>query len=289
MTICITCSVSGIGVGFTEKLRKAGGMKSFEGKRILITGGAHGIGLALAKRYAALHAVVIILDINTEALKVASEKLPEVRFFRVDITNKDEVYKTAQTIRETLGTPSIIVNNAGVVENATFLDCEDDLLERTMKVNILSHFWILKAFLPEMIKAREGHICEIASAAGIVGVPGMAAYCASKHAVVGFAHSLQLELQAMAGNAISLTLICPSFINTGLFKGAKPPMFTSILDENKIAEIIFKAIESKKFIVYEPFAVKLIPILRGVLPHSLFYWVLRLLRVNQSMKEISHL
>lgn len=115
----------------------------------------------------------------------------------------------------------------------------------------------------------------------------MAAYCASKHAVVGFSKALKQELDRMSGGVINFTLVCPSFINTGMFEGVKPARLTPLLDQEAIAKIIYGAVETKKEMVLEPFMVKLLPLLTALLPPKIFEWVIRLFQVDQAMDEIN--
>lgn len=260
--------------------------KRYKKRIIFITGAAHGIGLSLAKVYDQQGAVVVGCDINEKALEQAREELPRAHFYKCDITKKEEVYALGKKVRDEVGLPWVLINNAGVVENSNMLDCPDHLIERTMNVNVMAHFWVCKAFLPEMVKRKEGHLCQIASAAGLIGVPGMVAYCTSKHAAVGFGNAMRLELEALSEGTIKTTVVCPSFVNTGLFTGVKTAMFTPMLDQDKIAQIIFSAIDQDQEMVMEPFMVKTIPFLKAFLPTRPFNKVLELFKVTSSMEDI---
>ena len=126
-------------------------MRDYKDRVVIITGAAHGIGLSLAKLYDQIGAKVVVIDVNAQALQEAEKILKNAVFYQCDITKKENVYELSKTILREVGVPYIIVNNAGVVENSYFLDCSDDMLERTMNVNIVSHFWICKAFLKALI------------------------------------------------------------------------------------------------------------------------------------------
>lgn len=260
---------------------------------VLITGGAHGIGLSLAKLYAKAGARVLIVDVNPSHLQAAQRELSDSgqpdsglqHCYACDVSDVAQVRLLSEKVLAQFGAPDILINNAGIVEKSNFLDCADAVLERTLRVNVLSHFWLLKAFLPAMIERKTGHICEIASAAGLLGVPGLVAYCTSKHAVVGLADSLRLELEEMPGVHIPVTVVCPGFINTGMFAGVRPPLFTPLLDQEKIAQLIFEAIDHKKERLLTPFMVKLLPFLK-LLPNRLFRAVTRFFQVHQAMKGI---
>lgn len=254
-------------------------------KVVLITGAAHGIGLSLAKLYDKIGAQVLIVDVNQSHLQDAQQKLPHQHCFTCDVSDIAQVHILSEKILGQFGAPDILINNAGIVEKSNFLDCEDAVLERTLRVNVLSHFWMLKAFLPAMIKRQTGHICEIASAAGLLGVPGMVAYCASKHAVMGLADSLRMELEEMADVHIPVTVVCPSFVNTGMFAGVRPPRFTPLLDQEQIARLVFQAIDRKQERLLAPFMVKLLPLMK-LLPNRLFRVVAKFFHVHHAMKDI---
>ncbi|TSL34542.1 Epidermal retinol dehydrogenase 2 [Bagarius yarrelli] len=117
-----------------------------------------------------------------------------------------------EEVKREVGDITILVNNAGIVTGTKFLQCPDTHIEKTMEVNTMAHFWTCKAFLPAMIAANHGHVVSIASSAGLIGVSGLAA--------VGFAESMALELLAIGCNGVKTTIVCPFFINTGMFEGA---------------------------------------------------------------------
>src|SRR5437879_2092595 len=108
----------------------------------------------------------------------------------------------------------------------------------------------------------------IASAAGLLGVPGMAAYSATKHAVIGFAESLRLELRRSGAAGVGMTIVCPSFVDTGMFPDTPPPLFTPRLEPERLAGKIVAAVRANKLYVREPAMVKLIPLLK-TLPRPL--------------------
>ena len=89
-----------------------------------------------------------------------------------------------------VGDVTMVINNAGVVSGRPLIQCSDESIQRTFDVNVLAHFWIIKAFLPAMIEKNSGHIVNIASAAGLVGAAGLVDYCSSKFAAVGLHESL---------------------------------------------------------------------------------------------------
>ena len=103
-----------------------------------------------------------------------------------------------------------------------------------------------------------------ASAAVLLGVPGMAAYSGTKHAVIGFAESLRLELRRGGHDGVGMTIVCPSFIDTGMFPDTAPPLFTPWLKPEALAEKIVAAVKANRLYVREPAMVKLIPLLKAL-------------------------
>lgn len=113
-----------------------------------------------------------------------------IKFFACDITDSAAVKSTAERIRTTFGSPTILVNNAGIAQVHTILQTEDDWLLKIFKVNLLSNFTTVKAFLPSMIENNKGHIITMGSTATYLGVAGMADYCCTKTGVLAFHESM---------------------------------------------------------------------------------------------------
>lgn len=111
--------------------------------------------------------------------------------YKVDVTNRQIVYEMANRVKSEIGEVSILVNNAGIVSGKKIFDPEnnDAYMEKTVQVNTISHFWTVKAFMPSMIAKNHGHLITIASSAGLVGVNGLADYCASKFGIVIYFNS----------------------------------------------------------------------------------------------------
>lgn len=102
--------------------------------------------------------------------------------YKVDVTNRQQVYEIAQRVNSEIGEVTMLVNNAGIVSGKKIFDPEnsDAYMEKTVQVNTIAHFWTVKAFLPNMVAKNHGYFITIASSAGLVGVNGLADYCASK-------------------------------------------------------------------------------------------------------------
>eukprot|EP00064_Thunnus_orientalis_P016142 superscaffoldBa00003138_g16205 len=211
--------------------------KNIAGEVVLITGAGSGIGRLMAQEFAALNTVVVLWDVNQEGMKETARLAKQsgasrVHYYLCDCSDKNEVYRVADQVKREVGDVSILVNNAGIVTGKKFMEAPDSLIEKTVEVNTMAHFWTYKAFLPAMIANNHGHLVSIASSAGLIGVNGLADYCASKFAAVGFAESVGLELLATGKDGVKTTIVCPYFINTGMFDGCQTnilPMKQGIL------------------------------------------------------------
>jgi all-trans-retinol dehydrogenase (NAD+) len=262
-------------------------MGSFYGKVTLITGGASGLGRLVARKMATRGAHALLWDINDGALATAADEIRaaggKANSYHCNVADREMVYDTAEKVRRDVGRVDILVNNAGIVNGKRFLECSDEELRRTMEVNILSHFWTVKAFLPDMIRAKGGHVVTIASAGGIVGSAKLVDYSASKFAAFGFDEALRAEFKQQRLN-IRTTVVCPFFINSGMFAGVQTrfPLLLPILNEEKVAERIVRAVaRGKERVILPPFVYTTWPL--RLVPVKVFDRVVTLLGVNNAM------
>ncbi|KAM6318621.1 epidermal retinol dehydrogenase 2-like [Aegotheles albertisi] len=247
--------------------------KNVSGEIVLITGAGSGIGRLLSLKFASLGATVVLWDINQEGLTETSRLARENGAVRVhcyicDCSKRQEVYRVADQVKKEVGDVSILVNNAGIVTGKSFLDAPDSLVEKTMEVNIMAHFWTYKAFLPAMMASNHGHLVSIASSAGLVGVNRLSDYCASKFAAVGFAESVHLEMKDLGKTGVKTTIVCPYFINTGMFDGCstKWPSLLPVLMPEYVAEKIITAIRQDQYILVLPRIIYFMLPLKSILP-----------------------
>lgn len=267
---------------------------NIKNQNILITGGSSGIGKLMAIEMAKKGAKnIVIWDVNEENLNQMREEWEKDNHLRstnlitqyCDLTDKEMVYDLAKKVLKELGTIDILVNNAGVVSGKSFLEISDEQIIRTFQVNVLAHFWTIRAFLPKMIENKNGFIVNIVSAAGLIGVYKQSDYGASKFAAFGFDESLRMEIQRNKWPVRNL-VVCPYYINTGMFDGVKTrwSWILPILDKHKVVKKIIKAIEKNKKRLYMPWIVYLLPILR-LFPVWFFDFFINLLGVNHTMDE----
>lgn len=268
-------------------------MSYFHGKKILITGAASGLGRRMALTMARQGGRMILWDLDPAGLESVMSQIQSHSGSTghtahiCDIADMDAVQSAAEKVIAQSGHPDILINNAGIVNGKPFLECSRQALKRTMDVNTLAHFWTVKAFAPAMIERNSGHLVTIASAGGLIGVAKMADYCASKFAAIGFHESIRQEFKQRAPG-IQTTLICPYYINTGMFAGVRTrfPSLLPILDEADAAGRVVRAIARRRTRLFMPPLVYTVPILRA-LPTKLFDLVADFFGIQVSMDHFT--
>jgi all-trans-retinol dehydrogenase (NAD+) len=264
-------------------------MNYYADKRVLITGGASGIGRLLALKIAAAGARTAICDIDAAGMErvrgEAAAKGFSLLCFPVDLSRREQIDTLAGEVRRQLGGVDILVNNAGIVSGKPFLECSDSEIERSLAINLTAHIWTIRAFLPEMIERGAGHLVTIASAAGIIGVSRLTDYSATKFACFGLDESLRSEFRKRR-QRIHTTVVCPFFIDTGMFAGVKTrfSFLLPILKQERAAARIFKAVARRRRRLLMPPLVYAVWLLR-LLPVRWFDFITDFLGVNRSMDE----
>ncbi|KAG8037686.1 hypothetical protein G9C98_005897 [Cotesia typhae] len=246
--------------------------KSIQGETALVTGGAGGLGRLIVSKLASLGAHVVIWDINKLGIQDIVDEIKsqggKCTGYICDISNREDIYRVAKIVKMEVGNITIIVNNAGYVCGKTFMNLPDDEIEKTFKVNILSHYWINKSFMKEMIKENHGHIVTIASVAGLLGTYNCTDYSATKFAAIGYHESLFTELKVHGYHGINTTLVCPYFINTGMFPGVKPRLLP-MLEPEYVANEVIAGILTNQINVTMPLSIKYFLPLKSWLPPKL--------------------
>jgi 3-oxoacyl-[acyl-carrier protein] reductase len=184
------------------------------GRAAIVTGGAAGIGAAIAKAFASEGASVVIADRDLDAATATAREIGGAAVaMQVDVTREDEVRRVVRDTLARCRRIDILVNNAGIIRKAFVKDMTEATWDAVLDVNLKATFLCSKAVLPAMIEARRGRIVNIASIAGKVGEPTASAYSAAKWGVIGFTRSLALEV---AQHDILVNAICPGPIPTAL-------------------------------------------------------------------------
>jgi short-subunit dehydrogenase len=255
-------------------------MQSVAGKTVLITGAAMGMGRIYAELSVAENARAVVLwDINepvlNETVAALRAKGGKVFPYVVDVSKLEAIQDASARVRKEVGDVDILFNNAGVVRGKYFWE-HDHIKDTwfTMSINALAIMYIAREFLPAMIAGgRESRIVNIASAAGLVSNPRMSVYCGSKWAATGWSDSVRLELEQAGHHHVRVTTVCPSYISTGMFEGAKSPLLTPILTPETVVERVWKAMKVGRPLLTMPWTVRLSMFAKGVLPRVLWDWV----------------
>ena len=174
-------------------------MTDFNRKTVLITGAAHGIGKLMAEKIAARGATLVVCDVNSEGLEKTASELrangTTVFAYAFDISDRDKVYEAEEAIFSEAGKIDILINNAGVVFTGEILSLPDDKHLKQVQINLLGTLWMIKAFVPDIVKRNDGHLVTVASSAGLLAIPGMGIYSATKFALIGLNEALRNELR----------------------------------------------------------------------------------------------
>ena len=266
-------------------------MSEIRGTNVLVTGGANGIGKLMAlKCLQEGVANLVIWDINEENLRktqkeFSSKGYKNITTFVVDVANVDDIERAATEVLLEIGNIDILFNNAGIVAGKqTFWEYSARDIEKTIAVNVNGVMHVTRVFLKDMINQRRGHIVNIASASSYIPLPHGSVYASSKWAVLGWSESLRLELEEEGGD-LHVTTVCPSYIDTGMFKGVKAPLFFPLLEPEETANRVIQSLKKNEIILILPDTLNLLPILKGVFPTGIFNKVANFLGVYTSMNS----
>lgn len=230
--------------------------------RVLITGGASGLGREMAVRFAKEGHRICIADLNEDRAQETIElidKTPGEAFFeKCDVTNPQDWARTAVAMEDVWGGTDILINNAGVASGGPFHWLSDQDWKWVMEINFFGVLYGCQTFAPQMIERKSGHIVNIASMAGIINPPGMSNYNVSKAAVISLSESLAVELKP---HCINVSCIRPSFFKTNLGESLRTPdegtqqAMAKLIDNSSelsaadIADRVYQAVVQREFLV----------------------------------------
>ena len=234
---------------------------SFKNKVVLITGASSGIGRETAIEFAKLGANLILVARRKDKLKQTEDELKKynvsILACQCDVSKKDQVKEMSETVLEKFSSVDILVNNAGFAIYGSVSDLSISDIESQMETNYFGMVYCIKNFLPSMLKKESGHIVNVASVAASFGLPGIASYCASKFAMLGFSEGLKHELK---DTGIGITVVSPIMVRTNFFDH---PSFEKMLkysptslDPKTVAKTILKAANSSRLEIIVPSVVR---------------------------------
>ena len=240
-------------------------MKLIRGKIALVTGAASGIGRALALRLAREGAQLFLLDVDdrglAEVVSAARQYDVEVKGARCDVTQPEQVDRCVDRLLSSWGHVDILVNNAGITYYGHSHHMSAEHWEQLLAVNLHGPIQFTRRLLPALLSRPEGHILNVASVCGLVGMGRVAAYTTSKFALVGLSESLRAEY---GRRGLGVTALCPGLVDTMLFESAsrgedrrenkRPPKFL-LASPEKIANRAVKAIyRNQAVVLMQPYA-----------------------------------
>jgi NAD(P)-dependent dehydrogenase (short-subunit alcohol dehydrogenase family) len=184
-------------------------MKRLEGKVALVTGAAGGIGRGIALKFAREGAQVGVLDLNEEQCQVVVDEIVrdggQAQALEANITDESQVKTVVQTLRDRLGPVTVLVNNAAVMPAGRLHETSLEDFDRCVAVNLRGTYFVCRAVIPHMLEAGYGSIIHMASVTGILGLPGLAVYSATKGALIALARAMSTDYapQCIRVNAVS--------------------------------------------------------------------------------------
>jgi hypothetical protein len=234
---------------------------NFKNKVVLITGASSGIGRETAIEFAKLGSNVILVARKIDKLEQVANELKKfnVTTFvcQCDVSKKDQVKEMSKTVLEKFDSIDILINNAGFAIYGSVSSLSIDDIESQMETNYFGMVYCIKNFLPSMLKKKSGHIVNVASVAASFGLPGIASYCASKFAMLGFSEGLKHELK---NTGIGITVVSPIMVRTNFFDHSsfeKMPKYSpTSLDARTVAKAILKAANSSRLEIVVPSVVR---------------------------------
>lgn len=256
-------------------------------RRVFVTGGASGLGRALALRYARGGARVCIGDIHDargeETLAELRRHAPEAEYVHCDVTREEDLIGVRERLDQRWGGVDVVINNAGVAQAGAIDAVSVEDWRWIIDINLLGVVRGCRVFTPLFKRQRGGHFVNVASMAGLLDVPYMSSYNATKAAVVSLSETLHNEL---AEHGIGVTVVCPSFFQTNLAESLRTPdpglravmtklLSRSPLTADDIADEVFRAVAAKQFYVLPHREARAAWRLKRLLPRNLYVAAIR--------------
>jgi NAD(P)-dependent dehydrogenase (short-subunit alcohol dehydrogenase family) len=258
--------------------------RQLSGKVVAITGGARGIGKATAKALVNKGCRVAIGDLDLElAEQTAAELGGGTVALQLDVTDRSSFEHFLDEAERQLGPLDVVINNAGLMPVTPFAEERNESIRRQLDINLYGVIVGTQLAIERMRPRRSGHVVNIASSAGKAGVPGIATYSATKHAVVGLTEAVRAEHRE---DGIEFSYVMPITVNTQLIEGLKDKRGVKRVEPEDVAAQIVDALELAKVDVYVPRELRASVILGTLLPRRAREAVGRFMGVTEIMTEV---
>jgi len=254
------------------------------GKVIAITGGARGIGKTTARALVRKGCRVAIGDLDVAlAEKTAEELGGGTVALPLDVTDRASFASFLNAVEGELGPIDVLINNAGIMPVTAFAEESDDSIRRQIEINVYGLVTGTQLAIERMQPRGSGHIVNIASSAGKAGVPGIATYSGTKHAVVGFTEAVRAELR---GSGIEFSCVMPVTVNTALTEGVSDTLGVKKVEPEDVASEIVDALEVPRFDVFIPRSLKYTIAGGALLPRRWREAIARLMGIDKIMTGV---
>ncbi|MEO8887820.1 MAG: SDR family oxidoreductase [Jatrophihabitantaceae bacterium] len=260
--------------------------RSLSGKIVAITGGARGIGAATAAALAAEGARIALGDLDVDLVKKTAHDLAcEAIGLPLDVTDHAGYTAFLDEVERELGPIDVLINNAGIMPLG-LLDTEDaGTTARIIAINLSAVIHGTREAMNRMMPRRSGHIVNVASLAGKVGLAGAATYCASKHGVVGLSEAVHSELK---GTGVEISCVMPTIVRTELAAGVAQTKLSSQVEPETVAAAIVAALKKPRLDVYVPGSLGTVNNVMRLFPRRAGEWLGRVSKTDQVLVASAH-
>lgn len=253
----------------------------------VVTGGARGIGLATAERLLREGLRVVLADLDGPLCEESARSLasigPEIRGLQLDVRDRDAFAAFVERVERELAPIDVLVNNAGIMSLGGLLSQDALLDDRQLDVNVRGVIHGLRAVLPGMVRRNRGHVVNIASVAGKVGVPYAAVYSATKHAVVGLTEAVHHEYR---DTGLRFSYVLPGIVETELTSGTGSLRYPPRVQPADVALGVVHALRTGEVDVYVPRFGRLSAVLPAVLPRRVVERLGRMFGIDRVFENV---
>jgi NADP-dependent 3-hydroxy acid dehydrogenase YdfG len=258
--------------------------RTLAGRVVAITGAARGIGRATAVALAREGVTVAIGDLDVAlAERTAGEIGGRAAAFELDVTDRGSFERFVEAVEERCGAIDVLVNNAGIMALGAFVDEDDVTARRMVDINVHGVILGMKIALPRFVARGDGHLVNIASAAGKGPYPGGATYCGTKHFVVGVSETVRGELR---GTGVEVSVVMPVVVDTELASGVGTPTGIPKVRPEDVAAAIVETLRRPRFDVYVPRSMGPLTTLSAVTPRRLREMALRAIGADRVLSRV---